>query len=82
MIVVQFHFSHHGEPERITVQERIRQQRKPKGWSQQQLADLCGLHRTYIAGTERGERNVSVLSLGTLADVLRVDPGELLGCRA
>lgn len=58
---------------------RIRDLRQAKGWTQQQFADLCGLHRTYIAGTERGERNVSVISLRTLADVLRVNPGELLG---
>jgi transcriptional regulator with XRE-family HTH domain len=58
---------------------RIRALRKARGWTQQQFADQCGLHRTYIAGTERGERNVTVISLRTLAEVLRVPPGELLG---
>lgn len=58
---------------------RIRALRQDRGWTQQQFADQCGLHRTYIAGTERGERNVTVISLRTLAEVLRVAPGELLG---
>jgi len=58
---------------------RIRALRQDRGWTQQQFADQCGLHRTYIAGTERGERNVTVISLRTLAEVLRVSPGELLG---
>lgn len=58
---------------------RIRALRQDRGWTQQQFADQCGLHRTYVAGTERGERNVTVISLRTLAEVLRVSPGELLG---
>lgn len=58
---------------------RIRALRQDRGWTQQQFADQCGLHRTYIAGTERGERNVTVISLRALAEVLRVSPGELLG---
>lgn len=57
---------------------RIRALRQQRGWTQQQFADQCGLHRTYVAGTERGERNVTVISLRILAEVLRVPPGELL----
>lgn len=58
---------------------RIRALRRERGWTQQQFADQCGLHRTYVAGTERGERNITVVSLRILAEVLRVAPGELLG---
>jgi ribosome-binding protein aMBF1 (putative translation factor) len=58
---------------------RIRSLREAKGWTQQQFADQCGMHRTYIAGTERGERNLTVLSLKRLADILRVSLSELLG---
>ena len=56
---------------------RIRALRKEKGWTQQQFADHCDLHRTYVAGVERGERNVTVISLRALADVLRVDIAQL-----
>ena len=58
--------------------ERVRALREAKGWTQQQFADQCGLHRTYIAGTERGERNLTILSLKKLADILRVTLAELL----
>lgn len=58
--------------------ERVRALREAKGWTQQQFADQCGLHRTYIAGTERGERNLTILSLKKLADILRVSLADLL----
>ena len=42
------------------------------------FADLCGLHRTYVGSVERGERNVSLLNIWSISDVLGVRPGQLL----
>ncbi len=58
--------------------ERIRAQRQKLGLTQQQLADKCTIHRTFIGSVERGERNISVLNLRLLARVLRVRIAELL----
>lgn len=57
---------------------RVRELRQAAGLSQEELAERCGLHRTYVGGIERGERNVGVLNLLQLARALRVRPGELL----
>jgi transcriptional regulator with XRE-family HTH domain len=58
--------------------KNIRERRTTLGMSQEQLAAKCGLHRTYVGGVERGERNISVLNLSRLAGVLRVETSELL----
>lgn len=57
--------------------ERVRQLRVAAGLSQEQLADRCGLHRTYIGGVERGERNVGLLNVYAIAAALR-EPVEHL----
>ncbi|HLN58934.1 MAG TPA: helix-turn-helix transcriptional regulator [Thermoanaerobaculia bacterium] len=57
---------------------RIRELRTRAGLSQEDLADLVRLHRTYIGGIERGERNVGLLNLLRLARALRVSPSVLL----
>jgi transcriptional regulator with XRE-family HTH domain len=56
---------------------RIRSIREKAMISQEKLGDLSGLHRTYIGAIERGERNLSVLSLKKIADALKVSIGEL-----
>lgn len=55
----------------------VRELRGRRGWTQAQLADSCGLHRTFIGSVERGERNVSVLNLRLIARKLRVPLAEL-----
>jgi transcriptional regulator with XRE-family HTH domain len=57
---------------------RVRKRRKDLAWSQDQLAERADLHRTYISGLERGERNVSVLNILRLARALKTTPGRLL----
>jgi transcriptional regulator with XRE-family HTH domain len=58
--------------------DQVRNQRKARGLSQEQLAELTGLHRTYIGGIERGERNVSLMNILRLAEALEVSPSDLL----
>lgn len=58
--------------------ERVRQLRKAKGLSQEKLAELADLHRNYIGGIERGERNLALLNIVRLAKALEVSPSQLL----
>lgn len=57
--------------------ERLREVRKTKNLSQEQLADLCELDRTYVGGIERGERNVSLINILKLASSLEVETSTL-----
>ena len=56
----------------------MRQIRKARGWSQEELAFESGLDRTYISGVERGVRNPTVLVLHELAQALRIPAARLL----
>jgi len=56
---------------------RIRELREAKGWSQEAFAEQCGLHRTYIGGIERGERNVGLVNIERIAVALRVSIANL-----
>jgi transcriptional regulator with XRE-family HTH domain len=62
----------------VLLGSRIRAIRLTKKISQEELADKCGLHRTYIGGIERGERNIGVINLLALAEALGVSPSALL----
>lgn len=57
---------------------RIRERRDMRGLTQAQLADKCGLHRTFIGSVERGERNVAILNLRLIAKGLRASMSALL----
>ena len=67
---------------RSILAENIRAFRKSHGISQEELADMCELHRTYIGSIEREERNVTLSTLEVLADALGVSVMELLTSRA
>lgn len=64
-------------PELIALGNQIRTLRKEQGFSQEAFADLVKLDRTYIAGIERGERNVSALNLIRIAKALNITVGDL-----
>lgn len=56
----------------VRLGTRLRLLREERGISQEALADLAGVDRTYVSGIERGIRNVTVLSLNKLAQALGV----------
>jgi transcriptional regulator with XRE-family HTH domain len=57
---------------------RVRELRLQRKFSQEKLAELADLHRNYVGGVERGERNVSLLNIVKLARGLKVRPSELI----
>lgn len=61
-----------------TVGRNLRAHREARGLSQERFAELLGVHRTYMGGIERGERNLTLKSLERIAGRIRVDPLELL----
>lgn len=63
---------------RLNFARNLRKVRQSRGISQEKLADLCDLHRTYVSSVERGERNVAVDNMERLAVALGVDIRELL----
>jgi transcriptional regulator with XRE-family HTH domain len=63
---------------KITFGSKVRLKRKEAGLSQEALADLCDLDRTYIGGVERGERNISLVNIFKISNALKISPGELL----
>lgn len=60
------------------VGRNIRRLRRQRGLSQEELADEIGVHRTFMGGVERGERNLTLQTLERLAHRLGVDPVSLL----
>lgn len=66
-----------GDP-RGTLGKQVRKLRLARGLSQEKLAELADLHRNYVGGVERGERNIAIINIVALAHALRVKPAKLL----
>lgn len=62
----------------LTIAKNLKKIREDLGMSQEELANIAGLHRTYISMIERSEKNITVLCLGKIANALNVDIIELL----
>ncbi len=60
------------------VGRNLRAYRKARGLSQEAFADMLGVHRTYMGGIERGERNLTLRSLEKIAGRIQVEPLMLL----
>lgn len=68
------------QKKKILIQfgENVRNARLAKNLSQEDLADLAGLHRTYIGMIERAEKNITLLSIEKIAIALGVRPKDLI----
>lgn len=58
--------------------KNIRSYRREKNLSQEELADICNLHRTYVGAVERGERNVTLSTLEAFSNALGISVPKLL----
>jgi transcriptional regulator with XRE-family HTH domain len=63
---------------RHLLAKRLRLLRTLRGWSQETLAEQAGLHRTYISGIERAERNLGLDNLDKLAQAFEITVARLL----
>ena len=62
-----------AKPARLVFAHNLRVARRALGLSQEDLADIVGLHRTYVGSVERGERNISIDNMEALAEGVKVD---------
>lgn len=63
---------------RVLFGKCVRELRQARDFTQEELADRAHLHRNYVGGVERGERNISLINIVELAHALSVKPAELL----
>lgn len=67
-----------SSPLTATLAANLRAFREANDLSQEEFADMCGLHRTYVGSVERGERNVTLSTLEVFASVIGVSVPQLL----
>ena len=65
------------KPITVSFGSRLRDLRKSRGLSQESLADLAELDRSYIGGVERGDRNISLNNIHRLSIALNINIAEL-----
>lgn len=63
---------------KIKFGHRVREFRLSKGYSQEKLAELSDLDRTYIPGIESGKRNVSIVVVAKIAKAFQISISELM----
>ena len=61
-----------------TLGRNLRRYRRERGLSQEAFATAVGVHRTYMGGVERGDRNLTLRSVERMAELLGVEPLDLL----
>lgn len=66
-----------AEAGRVAFGRRVRAVREERGFSQEELAERAGMHRTYVSSLERGQRNVGLDNVHALARALEVAPATL-----
>lgn len=63
---------------RLRFAKNIRKAREELGMSQEDMAEACGLHRTYVGSVERGERNISIDNMEVMAMAVKGSLAELV----
>ena len=58
--------------------EKVREYRKKRGLSQEELAHKANLHRTYIGMIERAEKNITLINIDKIANALEINMIDLL----
>jgi transcriptional regulator with XRE-family HTH domain len=66
------------QPDRSSLGRAIRRRREQLSLSQEALAERAGVHRTYVGGVERGERNITVVTLAKFANALKTQASTIL----
>lgn len=66
------------DPRLVSFGKKVRQLRKEKGFSQERLADLSGIDRSYMGHIERGSQNITLSKIHQIAEALGVPASELL----
>jgi transcriptional regulator with XRE-family HTH domain len=67
-----------GNPALVGLGAAIRAARLAKGLSQEALAEIAGIDRSYMGGIERGEHNLAIMNLLKISDALEIKPSTLL----
>lgn len=70
--------SHAGHPFLVALGKQIRSTRQEQGLSQETVALMAGIDRSYMGGIERGEHNISLINLLRISTVLNLPMSDLI----